>query len=178
VAVTVNPLPAATITPQSSTTFCAGDSVILQANSGTGLTYQWKKGAANIAGATLLNYTAKTGGTYKVVVTSSNSCSKTSAGTLVTVNCRLNDDTIDETKLKVFPNPVNSMVTLRFAANQSENGNIRLTDVAGREVMLEEINIVEGINEYSFKIGNIKSGIYFIKIEASGPEMFAKIIKD
>ena len=35
-----NSLPVATITPQSSTTFCNGDSVVLQAN-GSGWTYQW-----------------------------------------------------------------------------------------------------------------------------------------
>jgi hypothetical protein len=178
IAVTVNPLPAATITPQGPTTFCAGDSVILQANSGTGLTYQWKKGAANITGATLLNYTAKTGGTYKVVVTNSNSCSKTSAGTVITVNCRLSDQITEETIPEVFPNPATSMVTIRFAAKQEENGKLRLTDVARREVMLEDIVIVAGINEHSFDIGNLKKGVYFIKIEAQELKMFAKIIKD
>ena len=64
--ITVNALPAATITPQGPTTFCAGGSVVLAANTGTGLTYQWKKGSNFISGATLSNYTATTGGNYKV----------------------------------------------------------------------------------------------------------------
>ncbi|MBL0072245.1 MAG: hypothetical protein IPP34_10775 [Bacteroidetes bacterium] len=41
--VVVNPLPTATITAGGPTTFCAGGSVALNANTGTGLTYQWKK---------------------------------------------------------------------------------------------------------------------------------------
>lgn len=86
--VTVNPLPSATITPQGATTFCSGDSVILAANTGTGLTYQWKKGANLISGAASNNYTATGGGTYKVIVTNSSGCSKTSGGAIVTVNPR------------------------------------------------------------------------------------------
>lgn len=42
VTVIVNNAPTATITPQSSTTFCAGGSVTLHANTGAGLTYIWK----------------------------------------------------------------------------------------------------------------------------------------
>src|SRR5688572_19488113 len=35
--------PVATITAQSATTFCSGGSVILNANTGAGLTWQWRK---------------------------------------------------------------------------------------------------------------------------------------
>src|SRR5207342_3251667 len=86
--VTVNTLPTATITPQGPTTFCAGGSVVLAANTGAGLTYKWKKGSNFISGATLSNYTATTGGNYKVQITNSNGCSKTSAGVTVTVPCK------------------------------------------------------------------------------------------
>src|SRR6185436_10309472 len=41
--ITVNPKPPALITPQGPTTFCAGGNVTLTANSGTGLTYQWRR---------------------------------------------------------------------------------------------------------------------------------------
>src|SRR6185436_3138843 len=57
--------PSATITPQGPTTFCAGGSVVLSANTGSGLTYKWKKGSNFISGATLANYTATTAGNYK-----------------------------------------------------------------------------------------------------------------
>ncbi|ABG59412.1 T9SS type A sorting domain-containing protein [Cytophaga hutchinsonii] len=83
--VTVNALPAATITTTTATTFCAGGSVSLAANTGTGLTYVWKKDNTTITGATASTYPAATAGSYTVTVTSNN-CSETSAAKVVTVN--------------------------------------------------------------------------------------------
>lgn len=83
--VTVGSAPSATISAGGSTTFCSGGSVTLSANTGTGLTYQWRRNGTNLSGATSSTYAASTGGTYTVVVTSSG-CSTTSAGTNVTVS--------------------------------------------------------------------------------------------
>ena len=84
--VTVNALPTATITPATATTFCQGGSVVLNANTGTGLTYQWKLNGTNITGATTSSYTANASGSYTVVVTNTSTCSATSTATVVTVN--------------------------------------------------------------------------------------------
>ncbi|MCF8293671.1 MAG: T9SS type A sorting domain-containing protein, partial [Chitinophagaceae bacterium] len=83
--VTVNPLPTATLTPAGPTTFCQGGSVVLNANAGTGLTYQWYNGATLISGANSSSYTATTSGAYNVQVSTSN-CTATSINQSVTVN--------------------------------------------------------------------------------------------
>ncbi len=85
VSVTVGTAPSATITAGGSTTFCSGASVTLSANTGTGLTYQWRRNGTAITGGTSSNYAATQAGTYTVVITSGG-CSTTSAGTTVTVN--------------------------------------------------------------------------------------------
>ena len=77
-------LPTATITSAGSTTFCAGDSVVLNANTGTGYTYQWKKDNNLITGATTTSYTATVSGSYSVAVTYSG-YTTTSAAQTVTV---------------------------------------------------------------------------------------------
>jgi len=77
-AVTVDALPSAVISAGSATTFCQGDSVVLSAPSG--YSYLWSNGA------TTSSITAKTAGTYSVVVTNANGCSVTSTPTTVTVN--------------------------------------------------------------------------------------------
>ncbi len=82
--VTVSPS-TATITPGSTTTFCVGGSVALNANTGTGLTYQWLVGGTAIAGATGATYAAITSGNYSVVVTNAAGCSATSTAVSVTV---------------------------------------------------------------------------------------------
>lgn len=78
--------PAAAISITGPTTFCAGNSTLLTATSGAGLTYQWQSGGSPIAGATSNSYTATLGGTYTAVVTNTSGCSTASAGSVITVN--------------------------------------------------------------------------------------------
>ncbi len=85
VTVTVNSTPTAGISAGGLTTFCSGSSVVLNANTGSGLTYQWLKDANSINGATNNSYTANAGGVYSVRVSSGN-CSATSSGTTIVVN--------------------------------------------------------------------------------------------
>ncbi|WKZ65901.1 MAG: hypothetical protein QY325_14160 [Flavobacteriales bacterium] len=82
--VSVTGPPAATITAGGATSFCSGGSVVLSANAGTGLTYQWRRNGTSISGATAASYTATTAGSYTVVV-SSGGCSTTSAATTVAI---------------------------------------------------------------------------------------------
>ncbi|MFN3404798.1 MAG: CotH kinase family protein [Cytophagaceae bacterium] len=84
ITMTVNAYPSASITAGGPTTFCAGGTVSLSANTGTGLSYQWKNGGVNIASATSANYSANATGNYTVEVTR-NGCSTTSTPVTVTV---------------------------------------------------------------------------------------------
>ena len=84
IAVTVNPLPQATVTANGPTTFCAGDSVMLSASTGLGYIYQWQKDGADLPNANTAGYFASSGGSYTVIVTQ-NGCSATSIPTAVTV---------------------------------------------------------------------------------------------
>lgn len=87
IAVAVNPLPAASVTAGGAVTFCSGGSVLLQAPVNPNRSYQWKKNGINLPGAVSSAYTATSSGTYKVIVTNTNTgCSKTTGtGTVVTV---------------------------------------------------------------------------------------------
>ncbi|MCZ7556272.1 MAG: T9SS type A sorting domain-containing protein [Bacteroidia bacterium] len=74
----------AQITPAGVTTFCEGDDVTLNANTGTGYTYIWKRNGTVIPGATADSYVAALAGLYTVEV-SNGSCTATSAAVRVTV---------------------------------------------------------------------------------------------
>lgn len=84
--VVVNSNPTSTITLGGPTSICQGDSVLLTANSGAGLTYQWKLSGIDIIGATQQTFYAKQSGGYTVVVTNSFLCSTTSSSQNITVN--------------------------------------------------------------------------------------------
>jgi hypothetical protein len=116
-AVTVKSKPAAIITPSGPLSFCSGDSVTLQANTGSGYTYYWKKGVNKIANAISSFYAAKTAGNYKVGVTSKFGCLKESLGAMVTVPCREDGSTPESISLNdvlIYPNPSSGTFNLDF----------------------------------------------------------------
>lgn len=68
IVISVNAPPSASITPVGSTSICTGASVVLNANTGTGLSYQWFLDGSPIANATSSSYTATQVGAYTVSV--------------------------------------------------------------------------------------------------------------
>ncbi|MFM7497859.1 MAG: cohesin domain-containing protein, partial [Bacteroidota bacterium] len=103
--------PTATITAAGNTSFCQGGSVVLNANTGTGLTYQWSLNGSSISGATNASYTANSTGSYTVTVSNAPTCSAVSAGTTISVS---NNNTISLTSANGTNNQsvtVNSAIT-------------------------------------------------------------------
>jgi hypothetical protein len=72
-----------TITAAGATSFCNGNSVVL--NSSAAASYQWFKDATAISGAAGASYTATTAGSYTIQVSAANGCTAVSAGTTVAI---------------------------------------------------------------------------------------------
>ncbi|MCS6917615.1 MAG: MopE-related protein [Chitinophagales bacterium] len=131
--------PDAVITPLGSTDLCATGSVVLQANSGSGLSYQWVKGTSTISGATQMTYTATQTGTYKVVVTNSNGCSETSSGVKVTKNCRMNN-TGDSLYIVLYPNPNSGRFQLSVPNGAAGPLHVKIFNLSGRLVFAQTLD--------------------------------------
>lgn len=181
-AIVVNPLPAATITPLGPTTFCAGDSVVLQANSGAGLTYQWRQGTSIVAGAVNNTFAAKLARTYYVIVTNANGCSKTSAGLKTTVNCREDDSLVDAEfvgSMNVYPNPGNGAFTLIYTNEEmaDQDAVFEIADMTGRVLYTELLNVVNGQVMADMNLTSvIPSGVYLVRMNTSEGSIVNKLI--
>ncbi|MBK9048302.1 MAG: T9SS type A sorting domain-containing protein [Bacteroidetes bacterium] len=172
--VVVNPLPTATITAGGPTTFCAGGSVALNANTGTGLTYQWKKYSNNLVGAVNATYIATTAGKYKCTVTNTNGCSRASNAITVAVPCRIARPTTDNSEMQavLYPNPSNGTFEIKLNNSIPEPFDISITDLSGRHVKSE----MHLISDESIEISNLETGMYFVTIIGENERIVLKAI--
>jgi len=75
---------AATISPLTTATICAGSSLLLQSTVSSTYTYQWVRSGLNISGATHSSYMANAAGSYSVTV-KNGSCSANSPSTIIKI---------------------------------------------------------------------------------------------
>lgn len=163
ISVTGNTAPAATVTPAGPVNICQGQTAVLTANTGANLTYQWKKGANNIAGATNNTLTVSSAATYKVNVTNSvTGCSKLSKGVKVNVNCK-DGQPVPAPEVTVYPNPSSNYFVLNTASVQSNSSIVTIYDLTGK--LMERVDITGETTEVG---GNLPAGVYFAKIEMNG----------
>jgi hypothetical protein len=119
--VTVNPNPSATITAGGTAAFCQGGSVTLSANTGTGLTYQWKNNGVNIPGSTQSTYTANSTGSYSVTISNTGGCTANSNSVSVTVFPNSAVPTISANGPTTFCEGGSVVLTSNFAENTLHN---------------------------------------------------------
>ena len=78
------PTAAQVLISPTSASMCPGSSVALSVPLATGLSYQWVLSGNSVPGATAATYTATAAGSYTVIATSTQGCSRTSAIKTVT----------------------------------------------------------------------------------------------
>jgi len=74
----------------------------------------------------------------------------------------------------LFPNPCNDILTISSKNNNTENLNITIKDVTGKEVLNNKINF---LNKTDINISELRNGIYFINIENQEMNYVNKLIK-
>lgn len=173
--VTVNTT-VANITANGPTTFCNGDSVVLAANTGANLTYQWTKNNITINGATSSIHTAKTAGAYRVNITNTNTgCVKTSTAVTVTVNCRLGDNAeLEGVEMEISPNPFYNQTEVNIVLPETESGSLQITSIDGKLINGEMLS--GGKN--TLLIGQeLEPGVYLVRLTCGGVEKVKRIVK-
>jgi PKD repeat protein len=157
-------LPNATITAAGPTTFCQGQSVVLNANTDIGLTYQWKKFSTDIVNATLPSYTATQGGVYKVITRNAFGCGRTSNTIQVTISCREGIFAAGNS-LQLNPNPAQDFTTLEFFAS-TDNAMIAIYDITGKLVSTFNVSTLPNTTaSLNIPTAHIPNGVYMIQVD-------------
>ena len=171
--VLVDLLPTISVTWSGPLTFCNGDSVVFSTPLYAGYSYQWKKNAVDITGATGNTYTATSTGKYSVFVQSSEGCTAQSTKYNVNVSCRTNGFTDSAiSNVTVMPNPAETKTTLRFLISEKKTISIALYDASGKQLSILAKNKFDaGNHEIAVETIALQAGMYYIKFFDGKTEM-------
>jgi hypothetical protein len=144
----------AQINANGPTSFCPGGNVTLQANTGSGLVYQWKLNGNILLGATQSMFTATAAGNYSVIVTAN-------CGSLESNIIAVNIITADSV---VAPSGITSIC--------SGNSQLYSVNATGGAVYQWYRNNALVAGATGSSLNAISSGSYYVKINVGGcPEV-------
>lgn len=152
ISVTVMPNPTVTLSSSQPSVMCSGQSATLSASGAS--SYNWNTGSTSPS--IVVSPTTTT--TYTVIGTNSSGCSIISTLTQSVNTCTDIDLSLInlETKISVYPNPVNDVIFIEAPINS----NYELTDSIGR-LILNGI-LIDGKKQ--LELTELSQGVYFIKL--------------
>jgi hypothetical protein len=78
----------------------------------------------------------------------------------------------------IYPVPSSDIVSVDYTAKSGSDVRMVVYDISGRVVSAEKFSAVAGMNKMKVDISRFNPGVYFIKVENSGKQMFyGKLIK-
>ncbi len=153
--------PTVTIKANGSTTFCSGDSVLLTSDTNSTWTYQWQLNTQTINNAATDQYYAKTGGTYRIIISTPAGC--TVASNNIVVNA---------------PNGANAPLFVQYPQGQNYlcKGNSLSMGTKGAGGSTYQwyngSSTIAGATNRLIAV--TKSGVYKIQVTANGCSIFSK----
>ncbi len=123
---------------------------------------QWYLDGNAISGADADTYTAAADGDYSVIFTDANGCTSTSQTTMITVGTQ--DITKDASITSLYPNPASDNVFLEMNIFETHDLEIRIMDITGRILMIENKTGQSGTQIYDLNISELNSGLYFVQV--------------
>lgn len=80
-------------------------------------------------------------------------------------------------KLSVYPNPVNSAITVQYTLQKPSPVNISIYDLSGKNIYASDLGLLSSGNHSSqLEVSGFSAGIYFLKIEAGEVKMYSRVI--
>jgi hypothetical protein len=78
----------------------------------------------------------------------------------------------------LFPSPTTADLTVQFNTNEEQSLRLRVTDVAGRLVLEQQLDAAKGFNSSSLNVAALQAGVYFVSLDngtaLSEPMRFVK----
>lgn len=162
IAVSVTPTPDAAFTSA-----VAGSSYqIAFTNSSTNATsYLWDFGNGQTSTQQAPTHTYSANGSYTVTLTATNGgCTDVTTGSVNIIGVSVEDITSAVESIRLFPNPNNGVATLQIFSSDAEVVNVTLTDLSGRVLMNQALELTSGTNNHTIQTSEFGAGIYLLQI--------------
>jgi Secretion system C-terminal sorting domain len=164
----VKPFPEANISTDIKGVIYEPNSVKMNANAGTGLSYQWLKDDVVIPNETNAIYEAKKSGKYNVSV-SKEGCAKISDALTISILIPLaNQEEVGEEQVQVYPNPSDGKFRI-ILPKSLKSADIQLFDSYGSQHALIHTGEQAQTN-------GLIQGVYFLKVSKGDRSVTSKIV--
>ena len=109
---------------------------------------------------------------YRLIIVNKDGLEKMSSVVAVEI------PTIEHFDLKLKPNPINrgGEFTLMFHAIQAGQASISITDLVGNELLHKIVDVKSGAEEITVKTGNLKAGLYIVRMAQGGKVATKKLV--
>ena len=78
----------------------------------------------------------------------------------------------------LYPNPVREMLQVRYESGSDENIQIRVFDIQGKTIILENMKTQTGANYINIPFDSFQRGLYFCQLQNGLKSEIAKFIKN
>jgi hypothetical protein len=77
----------------------------------------------------------------------------------------------------VSPNPATDNITIQIGAGAAARAALIITDVGGRKVVGQDINLYTGNNSLPVAVGSLPAGVYYVIVKSSAQSWQTKFMK-
>lgn len=83
----------------------------------------------------------------------------------------------DQGSVQVFPIPTANNVTVQYYAPSEDKFTLTIRDLTGREVYVQKVEVVEGINQMEISLMDLVNGIYILTVDNNIAPINTRIVK-
>ena len=80
--------------------------------------------------------------------------------------------------LNLYPNPSQGIVNISFDAVSTANVSMRISDLVGKIILTEQLQVIEGTNKFSVDLTPYSKGIYFMELNDESSRTIQRLILD
>ena len=74
------------------------------------------------------------------------------------------------------PNPATDNINIQFDAAGISGANVLITDLAGRVVLQNDLNVADGQNRATIPVSSLTNGLYLLRLQAGDETITVKIV--